>query len=186
MKKRTEDELSRYLHNHLVYEVEKLRSTYDRLGTRLTGPDFDMVIENFALHARNLVDFLSPSKEARKSKNAVYAALYVPGFRPLKTKIDKTLGKLNAQILHSSSERTTNVDDKFHTNLATNLLDWIEDKLAEFNEALPSNFGNWMPPGQSPARLPVTQHPSATNFFTTTKTYVTGAMTNIKRAKPKT
>jgi hypothetical protein len=65
------------------------------------------------------------------------------------------------------------------------LLDWIEDKLAEFNEALPSQFGNWMPRGQSPTRLPATQHPSATNYVTITTTYVTGAMTNIKRVKPK-
>jgi hypothetical protein len=43
----------------------------------------------------------------------------------------------------------------------------------------------WMPLGESPARLPTTLKPSATNHITTTTTYITGAMTDIKRARPK-
>jgi hypothetical protein len=187
MKEMTDGELARYLHNHLVHEVRMLRHAYERLGT-FKGADFDMALENFALHGRVLVEFLAPSKKAKRSTNNVRASLYIPGFaaNPKRNAIDVTLDKLDAQMMHSSNERTINPDDKFHTNLATALLDWIETNLGKFNGELQSPFTPaWMPTGQSPARLPVGLNPSATNHIMTTNIYVTGAMTDIKRAKPK-
>jgi hypothetical protein len=187
MKEMTDGELARYLYNHLVYEVEMLRHAYERLGTFKDGRDFSMALECFALHARGLVEFLSKKP---KGKNDVRASLFVaPGFRsPRKDGIQNALDMIDPQMMHAGRQRTIDPNDKLHTNHATKLLDWIEDALAKFNEALRSPFeSGWMPPGQSPARLPVTEQPSATNYLTyltTTITYVTGAMTNIKRVKP--
>src|SRR5690349_18360635 len=131
--KETNGELARYLHNHLIHDVRMLWHAYERLST-FKGFDFDMALENFALHGRVLVEFFAPSKKARKAKNNVRASLYISGFTadPKRNSVDATLDKLDAQMMHSSNERTANPDEKFHTNLATDLLNWIDMNLAKF------------------------------------------------------
>ena len=182
----TDGELARYFYNHLVYEVEMLRHAYERLGSFKDGRDFSMALECFALHARGLVEFLSKKP---KGKNDVRASLFVAssGFKcPRKDGIQRALDLIDPQIMHTGRQRAIDPNNKLHTNHATKLLDWIEDALAKFNAALRSPFeSGWMPSVHSPTRLPVTQDLSPTGQFTTT-TYVTGAMTDIKRAKPKT
>jgi hypothetical protein len=138
------------------------------------------------MHARALEEFLTKKP---KTKNDVRASLFVaPGFRaPRKDGIQRALDKIDPQMMHTGRQRTIDPIDKLQTNHATKLLDWIEEGLIKFNEALRPPFTDgWMPSGQSPERLPTTEQPSATNYFTTTMTYVTGAMTNIiKVVKPK-
>jgi hypothetical protein len=109
----------------------------------------------------------------------------VPAFSaPRKDGIQKLLDMINPQMMHAARQRTIDPDEKLQTNHATKLLDWIEDALIKFNEALREPFtSGWMPSGQSPPRLPPTDKPSATNHVTTTETYVT-AMINFKPVKP--
>jgi hypothetical protein len=62
-------------------------------------------------------------------------------------------------------------------------LDWIDDALIKFNEALRDPFtSGWMPTEPSPPRLRPTEKPSATNYVTTTETFTTGVI-NFKRGK---
>jgi len=152
-----------------------LRHAYAALGTS-RGLDFNMAIESFALHARVLVEFLSEKPKSRGKD--IRASLYAPSFKAgRKDGIRDTLDKLDEQVAHFSRDRTTDPDEKFNTNLATELLDWVEDNIAKFNEALPAQFApGWMPPGNRPESLPRTEKPSASNHVTTTTTYVTGAI----------
>lgn len=175
MKPMTTGELARHLYNHLAYEVLMLRHAYQSLGTS-KGLDFNMAIEAFALHARVLTEFLSEKPKSRGKD--VRASQYAPGFKAeRKDGIRETLDKLDAQITHFSRDRTIKPDEKFHTNLATELLDWVEYNVAKFNDALPPLFGRgWMPPGKRPEALPTTAKPSASNHVTTTTTYVTAKM----------
>ena len=155
---------------------------YEQLAT-FKGRDFSMALECFALHARGLVEFLSEKPNTRKD---VRASLFVtPRFRaPRKDGIQNALDKIDPQMMHAGRQRTIDPDEKLQTNHATKLLDWIEDALIKFNEALREPFtSGWMPSGQSPPRLSLTGKASTTNYVTTTETFITGLI-NFKRVKP--
>jgi hypothetical protein len=185
MKDMTDDDLDVYLRKHVAYEVDMLRHAYKRLGTFTDGRNLSMALECFALHARTLEEFLTKKP---KIKNDVRASLFVaPGFRwPRKDGIRDALDKIDPQMMHTGRQRTIDPKDKLHTDNTTKLLDWIEDSLIKFNQALRPPFtGDWMPPAQSPARLPATEQPS--NYFTATGTYITAAIGKaIKLVIPKT
>jgi hypothetical protein len=137
-----------------------------------------MALETFALHARVLVEFLS---EKPKGKKDVRASQFVSGFKAeRKDGINDALLMLDPQIMHSARARTNKPHEKFNTNHATQLLDWVERSIVKFNDALEAPYSKgWMPPGDRPKPLPETLEPSATNYLTsqtTTMTYVTAKM----------
>ena len=91
-------EKARYLYEHLAYELLMLRHAYASLGTA-KGLDFNMALENVALHARQLVEFLTEKPKSRGKD--VRACLYAPGFNAeRKDGIRATLDKLDEQIMH--------------------------------------------------------------------------------------
>ena len=77
-KKRTPDELRR-VSEHLHYEVQMLLGSAQALASETTadGTLRNALVESFAIHFRNMLDFLWPDKPKRKS-DWVIAADFFP------------------------------------------------------------------------------------------------------------
>lgn len=77
-KKRTPDELRR-VSEHLHYEVQMLLGSAQGLDseTKAKGTLHNALVESFAIHLRNMLDFLWPDKPKRKS-DWVIAADFFP------------------------------------------------------------------------------------------------------------
>jgi len=77
-KKRTPDELRR-ISEHLHYEVQILLGSAQGLDPETTaeGTLHNALVESFAIHLRNMLDFLWPDKPKRKS-DWVIAADFFP------------------------------------------------------------------------------------------------------------
>jgi hypothetical protein len=149
------DEKRKYLAEHLRYEVMMLRYAHDRVLALPVGGDRNAFIESFAVHARALHELLT---NAEDSRNRV-AADIVPGFRVQCRKsqlvqIRHLITKLNQQILHMGTQRTDVPERKFSVQNGRKVLDWIEEMLVQFDQAVqPLYKVDWLPP--RPPAIPI-------------------------------
>ncbi len=76
-KKRTPNELRR-VSEHLHYEMQMLPGSAQGLVSEITGQGtlHNALVESFAIHVRNMLDFLWPDKPKRKSEWVIAADVF--------------------------------------------------------------------------------------------------------------
>ena len=131
-----------YLAEHISYEVVMLNYAFMHLLTSRTSTaeeqlDFNAHLDSFAVHARNLVAFLS-EKSAGDHRNA---SDYVSGFEPPdQARLQQVLLRLEKQILHMTSLRATDPHEKFTVDDARELYAWIVPAILRFEEQLAPSY----------------------------------------------
>jgi hypothetical protein len=138
---------------HLPYEIDMLRLSYDELEARakkLTDTNKSKeeqvrqyaLIEGFCVHARSLIDFFS---NRRTQKTDAIASDFTTGFvttldlarEPLKS----IRVKLNKQIFHLTTDRTIIDAKKFDVGTdGTTLRELLEPETEKFTAALKPEF----------------------------------------------
>jgi hypothetical protein len=162
-KQKSSEDLVTYLSEHLKYERDMLRFTYDMLF-KTDGYRWCAMFESFGVHARNLYDFL---RHEGKS-NTVRADNYVPGrSKPAASNVD---GKMNGSFFHLSTSRLENKPVSLADAIAIG--GWIDREWAVWASQLGEPFKAFV--DTSPAcpepQLAVHGGPSATNHVATTST----------------
>ncbi len=111
-----------YLEEQLSYELVMLNYTFMRLMTSASSTpeeqlDFNAFLESFAVHARNLVEFLS--NEAQQGGRRAWD--YIPTFEaPNQAVYFRRLLGLENQILRTSAQRPTGPQGGFASRTHVN------------------------------------------------------------------
>jgi hypothetical protein len=125
------------LEEHIVYEARMLRATF----MALAAPGLDMIvvpairnalIESFCSHARLLQDFFECQTSAAGEE--VCACHFTDAMYPFQREMlpDRLRGKLNAQILHLSYNRTKIAERKIGHEERVQLFRVLENEIEAF------------------------------------------------------
>jgi hypothetical protein len=133
---------------HLPYEIDMLRNTYQSLrGSPLpTGFLKDALIESFCVHARSLLDFFKGMGGKLDDSNAAeFTKGFVTAIDEMTEPLKSIRPKLNKQIFHLTKTRTTKNADKFDPDYdATKVLAILESEIAQFTaKARTLDFGQF-------------------------------------------
>jgi hypothetical protein len=107
--------------------LKMLRYTYGQMLQKQHYLSWNAHFESFAVHARNLVNFLTDN-DTGNFKASEFAQAY-------KAKIGDCQGamtKLLSQVFHLGKKRPRDVVGKFNTQHAKQVRDWIEKNFADF------------------------------------------------------
>lgn len=122
MSKKTKDftdaELSVYSKMHLLYEIRMLVNSAKLMSVHLTGADAEELIwafqnsrvEAFAIHLRNLIDFICPR---RYHDTDVIAADFLPdgaAFRPISKSLHSARQRADKEVGHLTTGRRQDTD----------------------------------------------------------------------------
>lgn len=155
-----------YLKEHIKYEREMLRFTYDMLFSS-DGKRWCAMFESFGLHARNLYDFLRNEGGAGTTFRAVdYARDHK---KPGHSNVD---GKMNASFFHLHKDRLEGrpVD----LSDAIEIGAWIDREWAKWAKKLGEAFQEHVDTElacPAPSSGPIVR-PSATNIYHDTTTTI--------------
>lgn len=155
----TEDEKREYIEEHLRYEELMLRYTLSKVTDLTAGLDWCAYLESFAVHARNIHDFLTNNEgSSHRARDFVKGHRSDPNTRP------GSYQRLNAQIFHLTKGRPSESSEKFNSNNAMEVAKWIDAELKKFFDALGEDYlTKWRKPG---AKLTINiggSVPTATN-----------------------
>lgn len=169
-KHKSNEDLESYLREHLKYERDMLRFTYDMLF-QAKGYRWCAFFESFGLHARNLYDFL---RHEGNAANTVRADDYVKGRKkPDASNIDVTM---NRSLFHLSTSRLSK--DPLNMDDAAVIGSWIDREWAIWVQQLREPFNKWA--DLQPACL----HPAAATSAISATNYVTTTSSGTPRARP--
>jgi hypothetical protein len=127
-----EDQQKRnYLDEHLPYMLKMLRYTYGQMLQKQHYLSWNAHFESFAVHARNLVKFLTNS-DARNFK----AHRFVQDYKARVGDIQGAMAKLEQQVFHLGKHRPPTFVGKFNTEHAQEVRDWIEKNFDTFVNGL--------------------------------------------------
>ena len=160
-----------YLRDHVAYELEMMRHSYDRMVEAEDQSDRNSFFEAFAIHARNLYWFLRNNSEHNYYKASDFAKNYR---RPNPDKVKGIADKISKQVAHISSQRTIDEENKINFSNAKEIADWIDHYVFVFASKLDDCFVPHFNPGKhfyKPSR-PGTTASSATNAITTTSAVI--------------
>lgn len=121
-----------YLDEHLPYMMKMLRYTSGQLSQGQHYLSWNAHFESFAVHARNLVNFLN-NADGQNFK----ACDFAKDFRARPGEIAGHLQKLRDQVFHLGKNRPRTVIGKFDSEDAGKVFDWIVENFAEFLAKLP-------------------------------------------------
>jgi hypothetical protein len=116
-----------YLEEHLPYMLKMLRYTYGQMLQKQHYLSWNAHFESFAVHARNLVNFLT-NNDTGNCK----ASEFVQGYRARIGDDQGAMTKLREQVFHLGKKRPRHVVDKFNTEHAKKVYNWIEKNFADF------------------------------------------------------
>ena len=144
----TEQKLT-YIKKHLPYELEMLRFTHDRLKSPIERLLANALMESFAVHARNLIDFLF-----NHGDDGEYSARdFLPEDHPLGAKrslgaVGKPYGRIHEEVLHMGQGRPIAQEDQVGPEERQLLRDAIESRLPKFLDAMLDDYKKkvWFPP----------------------------------------
>jgi hypothetical protein len=123
-----ENQKHNYLEEHLPYMLKMLRYTHGQMLQTQHYLSWNAHFESFAIHARNLVNFL-----ANKDLGNFKASEFVSGFKaPTGETIGGLTRKLDQQVFHLAKSRPKDVIGKFSSEHAAPIRNWIEHNFAEF------------------------------------------------------
>jgi len=128
---------------HLPYEIDMLRYAYQRLqSSPPETPEYNALIECFSVHARNLLDFFWYLKP-KKGDHAI-ARHFVddPAYNPFDGVDPKgrLYGKLNAQIVHLTYNRTDDPAHKIKHEERVCLSRLIEKEIDNFSKHIEAQY----------------------------------------------
>ena len=126
----SERNLQEFLGDHLPYEINMLRSTFTCLSLGVfTGALQNALIESYAIHARNLLEFFCRDSNAWPVTELCDVS-YTPMARP-----QSLFRKISSQIAHLTGNRTTDQSKKLN---ATDpyVLEAIENEIERFSRHL--------------------------------------------------
>jgi len=138
----TEAEKIAFLQERVGYDLAMLNYTFMRLVTARPSTseeqlDRNAFLESFAVHARNLVGFLSAKSQA-DDRNATD---YVTDFEvPDRSRLQGPLLRLEAQIFQLTAPRMTAPEERFTADDARELYTWIVPAILKFEEKLPPRY----------------------------------------------
>jgi hypothetical protein len=117
-----------YLDEHLPYMLKMLRYTYKQMLEQQHYLSWNAHFESFAVHARNLVAFLTNNDTGNfKAKEFV-----AQDYKAVKGDLQGPMKKLDEQVFHLAKTRPTDVVGKFDTKHAEIVSRWIEKNFADF------------------------------------------------------
>jgi hypothetical protein len=116
-----------YLEEHLPYELKMLRYTYGQMLQEQHYLSWNAHFESFAVHARNLVKFLTNSDTGN-----LKAGDFVQDYRARIGDEKGAMTRLLNQVFHLAKKRPKEVVDKFDTKDAKEVSDWIEKNFRDF------------------------------------------------------
>jgi hypothetical protein len=138
----TSAEKAAFLQERVGYELAMLNYTFMRVVTARPSTseeqlDRNAFLEAFAVHARNLVGFLSPKSQAG-DRNATD---YVTDFEaPDQSRLERPLLRLEKEILNVAASRMTAPEERFTADDARELYTWIVPAILKFEEKLPPRY----------------------------------------------
>lgn len=123
-----------HLGDHLPYELLMLRHSYQRTFEDRYPLDWNASYEAFAVHARNLFDFLM-NRGGSKNFNA---RDFSPKFTAKKdAKVTRLINQdLHWQVFHFGKQRKSEEDKKVGDDERKAIFDWIEENFEVFIAAL--------------------------------------------------
>jgi hypothetical protein len=150
-----------YLAEHLPYELLMLRYAHRQLSQSRDQLHWNMSLEAFSIHARNLRDFLLNDG----GRNNFKASDFLDNYTSSRQDLAGAMQKLNTQILHMAKSRPADDVKKFNTDQAHTLYQWLEDAMTEFLSSLsPGYRACW---NEENSRIPATARlpfsPTSTN-----------------------
>jgi hypothetical protein len=132
-----------WMKKHLSYELLMLRATCNEmlvLVQQQANPkvqfEYNMAYESFAVHARNLKDFLGNDG----GNNDFNAKEFVDGFKTEKREITASMFALHMQVFHMGKDRVANGAGKFNLEGCLRVYEWLEDQFERFAASLPNPF----------------------------------------------
>jgi hypothetical protein len=108
--------------------LKMLRYTHGQMLQQQHYLSWNAHFESCAVHARNLVDFLSNGGDTRNFKAREFARDY----QARKGDLQGPINKLNEQVFHLAKKRPRAVVGKFNTEHAQEVRDWIEKNFDDF------------------------------------------------------
>ena len=117
-----------YLDEHLPYMLKMLRYTHEQMCQRQHYLSWNAHFELFAVHARNLMNFLSNNDK----KNLQARDFVTGGFKARTKDVGRLLQKLEQQVFHLAENRPKDTIGKFNTDHADRVRKWIEQNFAAF------------------------------------------------------
>jgi hypothetical protein len=164
----TNAERAAYLQEHLCYELLMMRHTFEELTTpKNSYLDWNAYFESFAVHARNLYDFLTNDGGCNNFK----ARDFDPQFKA--SKLDNVFSLFNSGVFHLGKSRPTEEDDKINVCRAAKVRDWIEQNFSAFKSNLNSDHYPWDGDRASPSKMIRIALNSKNMPTTTNSTYMT-------------
>jgi hypothetical protein len=118
-----------------------LRHTHRQLSRERSQLNWNAFLESFAIHARNLMDFLTNGGDSRSRKASDFESAYRP---PARQEFVGTMNKLNLQILHLGKRRPSDSDENLDVDAADKLYQWVEKAMPRFLASLrPEYRAHW-------------------------------------------
>ena len=140
-----------YLQEHLPYELLMLRYTLKKIVAPQLRLDWNVYFESFAVHARNLYDFLTNSEDSRNFKAKDFVAYFSI------SKEDKVISmftRLHSQVFHLPKNRPTDQAKKANADRAKLVSRWIETNFATFISGLGADYGSkWHGEDADPSKI---------------------------------
>jgi len=138
----TEAEKIAFLQERAGYDLAMLNYTFMRVVTARPSTAEDQLdrnafLESFAVHARNLVSFLSPKSQADEANATDYVADFEA---PDRSRLQGPLLRLEAQILNVTASRMTTPEGRFSVDDARGLYIWIVPAILKFEEKRPPRY----------------------------------------------
>jgi hypothetical protein len=129
----TEQQKRDYLDEHLPYALKMLRYTYGQMLQAQHYLSWNAHFESFAVHARNLVNFL-----ANNDTGNFKAHEFVKDFKARTGDVGSLMAKLDQQVFHLAKRRPMKAVGKFNTDHAKLVLEWVQQNFAVFLNRLSS------------------------------------------------
>jgi hypothetical protein len=143
-----------YLEEHLRYEIEMLHYTFAKMHREENQSEWNSAFVAFAVHARNLVDFLTNEKNPRNFN----ASDFTNGYEePKDIAIRGTMDKLHRDVFHLGKLRPRAVMEKINIERVGHLYGWLAKAIPIFEAKLTAESRRYWKLGMTavPAVTPV-------------------------------
>jgi hypothetical protein len=134
----TQDQKIEHLKGHLPYELLMLRHTRERMNSPLYPLDWNAHHESFAVHARNLFDFLMNDATSANFKVSHFSTTFKAKKNDEVQRIIRQ--DLHSQVLHLGKNRESDEDKKVGHEKREKVFRWLEENMSSFVGGLDSSF----------------------------------------------
>jgi hypothetical protein len=152
-----------FLGDHLRYEIGMLRPAHNYINQLPEGGAWNAYYECFAVHARNLVQFLSD----KRTKNSFKASDFAKNYKqPDKDTIKGTMQMLVEQVFRPAKNRKKHSSEKVNLDCCNKLRTWIEGALSEFDARIDEDYRSYWKSLNPPPEVSIGGLARATNHVT--------------------